>query len=85
MSEVKEKNIPEQYEPISMWGYLGYSILFALPIIGVIMILVFSFSKDENINVRNYAKSYILVYVIGVILYLILALCFKEQIQDLIG
>ena len=85
MSKVKEKNIPEQYEPISMWGYLGYSILFALPIIGVIMILVFSFSKDENINVRNYAKSYILVYVIGVILYLILALCFKEQIQDLIG
>ena len=85
MSNEKEKNIPEQYEPISMWGYLGYSILFALPIIGVIMILVFSFSKDENINVRNYAKSYILVYVIGVILYLILALCFKEQIQDLIG
>ena len=84
MKEV-ERNIPEQYEPISMWGYLGYSILFALPIIGVIMIFVFSFSKDENINVRNYAKSYILIYVIGVILYLILALCFKEQIQDLIG
>ena len=84
MSEV-ERNIPEQYEPISMWGYLGYSILFALPIIGVIMILVFSFSKDENINVRNYARSYILVYIIGVILYLILTLCFKEQIQDIIG
>ena len=84
MKEV-ERNIPEQYEPISMWGYLGYSILFALPIIGIIMIFVFSFSKDENINVRNYAKSYILIYVIGVILYLILALCFKEQIQDLIG
>ena len=63
MKEV-ERNIPEQYEPISMWGYLGYSILFALPIIGVIMIFVFSFSKDENINVRNYAKSYILIYVI---------------------
>ncbi len=85
MSNEKEKNIPEQYEPISMWGYLGYSILFALPIIGVIMILVFSFSKDENINVRNYAKSYILVYVIGVILYLILFLFFKDQIQALIG
>ncbi len=84
MSEV-ERNIPEQYEPISMWGYLGYSILFAIPILGIIMILVFSFSKDENINVRNYARSYILVYIIGVILYLILTLCFKEQIQDIIG
>ena len=84
MKEV-EKNFSEQYEPISMWGYLGYSILFAIPILGIIMILVFSFSKDENINVRNYARSYILVYVIGVILYLILALCFKDQIQALIG
>ena len=84
MKEV-ERNIPEQYEPISMWGYLGYSILFALPIIGIIMILIFSFGKDENINIRNYARSYILVYVIGVILYLILALCFKDQIQALIG
>ena len=84
MKEV-ERNIPEQYEPISMWGYLGYSILFALPIIGIIMIFVFSFSKDENINVCNYARSYILIYVIGVILYLILALCFKDQIQALIG
>ena len=64
MSEV-ERNIPEQYEPISMWGYLGYSILFAIPILGIIMILVFSFSKDENINVRNYARSYILVYIIN--------------------
>ena len=85
MKEVKDVNIPEQYEPISMWGYLGYSILFALPIIGVIMILIFSFGKGENVNVRNYARSYILVYVIGVILYLILALCFKDQIQALIG
>lgn len=84
MKEV-ERNIPEQYEPISMWGYLGYSILFALPIIGIIMILIFSFGKDENINIRNYARSYILVYVIGVILYLILALCFKDQIEALIG
>ena len=84
MKEV-ERNIPEQYEPISMCGYLGYSILFALPIIGIIMIFVFSFSKDENINVCNYARSYILIYVIGVILYLILALCFKDQIQALIG
>ena len=84
MKEV-ERNIPEQYKPISMWGYLGYSILFALPIIGIIMIFVFSFSKDENINVRNYARSYILIYVIGVILYLIFTLCFKEQIEALIG
>ncbi len=84
MKEV-ERNIPEQYEPISMWGYLGYSILFALPIIGIIMIFVFSFSKDENINVRNYAKSYILIYVIGIVLYLIFALYFKDQIESLIG
>ena len=85
MKEVEEKSIPEQYKPISVWGYLGYNILFALPIIGIIMILVFSFGKDRNVNVKNYARSYILVYVIGAVLYLILYLCFRDQIQSLIG
>ena len=29
---MENKNIPEEYQPISMWGYFGYEILFALPL-----------------------------------------------------
>ena len=50
--------IPEEYRPISMWGYFGYSLLFAIPIIGFIIICVFALGGARNINVRNYARSY---------------------------
>ncbi len=50
--------IPEQYRPLSPWAYIGYQILFGLPLIGIIMVFVFAFS-NENLNRRNYARSYL--------------------------
>lgn len=65
---INDNNIPEKYKPISMWGYFGYELLFALPIIGLILILVFSFGGTQNINVRNFARSYFCVLIIGLII-----------------
>ena len=71
---INENNIPEKYKPISMWGYFGYELLFALPIIGLILILVFSFGGTQNINVRNFARSYFCVLIIGLIIALFVLL-----------
>ena len=49
----ERNNIPMEYQPISMWGYFGYEILFAIPCIGWILLLVFAFGGTRNINVRN--------------------------------
>ncbi len=51
-------NIPEEYKPITMWGYFGYEILFSIPCIGLVLLLVFSFGGTKNINLRNFARSY---------------------------
>ena len=60
------------YEPISMWGYFGYSLLFGIPLVGFILLLVFSFGGTKNINVRNFARSFFCWLIILVILTLIL-------------
>lgn len=62
-NEIKTQRIPAGYEPISMWGYFGYQILFAIPIIGFILVLVFAFSA-QNINLRNFARSQFCVLII---------------------
>lgn len=67
-------NIPEEYRPISMWGYFGYQILFAIPLIGWIMLLVFAFGGTKNINLRNFARSYFCMLIIMVLLIIIFAI-----------
>ena len=69
---INKKYIPDEYKPISMWGYLGYQILFAIPIIGMILLIIFSFGKDENVNLRNFARSYFCFLIVCYILYLLI-------------
>lgn len=65
-------NISEEYRPISPWGYIGYQILFSIPIIGIILILIYSFgNSNKNINLKNFAKSYLYIVLIIVIFTLI--------------
>lgn len=47
----------EQYRPLGPWAYFGYTILFGIPVVGIIMLIVYSFN-DTNINRRNFARSF---------------------------
>ena len=60
-------NLPPQYRPLTAWGYFGYTILFSLPIIGVILLIVFALSSS-NINRRSFARSYFCLLIVGMIL-----------------
>ena len=59
--------LPVEFRPLSPWAYFGYSILFQIPVIGLICLIVFSLS-NQNINRRNFARSFFCVYVIALIL-----------------
>lgn len=61
----------EQFRPLTPWAYVGYSVLFSIPIIGLIVLIVFSFS-DSNINRRSYARSFFCWLIIGIIISAIL-------------
>lgn len=67
-------NVPEEYKPISMWGYFGYELLFSIPCVGFIMLLVFAFGGSRNINLKNFARSYFCFLIIGLVLGLIITL-----------
>ena len=64
---VTGNEVPYQNRPLSAWAYFGYEILFAIPLIGFICLLIFSFS-DKNINRRNFARSYFCALLIAVII-----------------
>ncbi len=62
--------VPTEYKPISAWGYFGYSFLFVLPIAGLVLLIVFAVSA-QNINLRNYARSYFCGLIIALALVLV--------------
>ena len=76
MSKIKYEG-SEQFRPISAWGYLGYLILFCIPVIGQIILIVFACS-NKNINRRNYARSFLCALLAAVIINMVIAVytCF---------
>ena len=65
--------IPEEYKPITPWGYIGYSLLFScIPIGSIILLFVYAFGSGKNINVRNYARGILLMTLIIIVLYVII-------------
>lgn len=78
--------IPSEYKPLGAWAYFGYGILFNIPIIGTILLIIFSLD-NSNINRRNYARSYWCLYIIIIVLliiFIILNLSITNIIDDTI-
>lgn len=87
MEQNQTVDIPYSYRPLSAWAYFGYGLLFSIPLVGFILLIVFSFS-DENINRRNFARSYfcwLLIAIIVTVVLLLLGVSFLGAITDALG
>ncbi|MBE7070453.1 MAG: hypothetical protein E7386_08125 [Ruminococcaceae bacterium] len=70
MSDIN--NVPEQYRPISMWGYFGLEILFSIPVVGFIFLIVYALGGTRNVNKKNFARSYFCFVIIFVVIMAVL-------------
>lgn len=62
--------IPENLRPLSPWAYFGLQLLFSVPIVGFIFLIIFSIKRD-NINRRNFARSYWCSLIIAAVILLV--------------
>ena len=73
----EEKNViatlPAAYRPLGAWSYIGYSILFNIPVVGWIFMIIFSF-KNSNINRRSFARAFLIPYIAAAIIGVIYAI-----------
>ncbi len=58
----------DEYKPISAWGYIGYEILFAIPVVGFVFAIIFAIGA-HNRNLRNYARSKFCMIILVCIIY----------------
>ena len=72
--------------PLSPWAYFGLEILYSIPLIGFIFLVCHAIAAN-NINKRNFARSYfcfviVIVVVIGVLLIIANAAGLFEAIKN---
>lgn len=65
--QFNENMLPPEYRPVSIGQFFGYTLLFSVPLIGFIMLLVTAFGSGNSISLKNYAKSMLIWYVIGIV------------------
>ncbi|MBR3280489.1 MAG: ABC transporter permease [Clostridia bacterium] len=62
--------LPKEYEPLGAWKYFGYTLLFSLPIVGLIIAIIFSLNS-ENLHLKSFARAIIILEIIVFILVII--------------
>lgn len=60
--------VPVEYKPITAWGYVGYYILYQIPIVGFIVMLINCFGSNTNVHLKNLSRCYLILYIIAVII-----------------
>ena len=53
-------------KPLSPWGYVLYSLLFCVPVIGFIFLLIFALGSG-NQHRKNFARSWLIAYIVFII------------------
>ncbi|MDF1494342.1 hypothetical protein [Caproiciproducens sp. CPB-2] len=77
---------PAVYEdsaPLSIGSYLVMMLVGAIPVVGLVMMLVWAFSGSANTNRKNYARAFLIVMLIGVVLSIIFGAAFVSLLSSI--
>lgn len=66
-------NYVDLNQPLSVLGYIGTMIVFAIPIVGLIMMFVWAFGSNVNKNRKNFAIAALIMGVVAIILSIVFA------------
>ncbi len=62
--------------PMSLGEYILTMIIFAIPIAGFIMMIIWSFSSNVNLNKKNFSRASLIFYIISFIISMIIIFFF---------
>lgn len=77
---------PELEEPVSIGDWVGSLLLFNLvPCIGLIVCIVWAFSKDTKKSKANFCKAYLIIYLISIVFCVVAFLVLGATIGGLVS
>ena len=70
-------------EVISTPGWIGYMLLLAIPIIGIVLYFVWAFSAGGNINRRNYCRAALIMMAVSIVLGIIFSAAIAASVASI--
>ena len=70
--------------PLSTGNFFWMPVLIGIPLVGLILLLVWAFSKDVNVNRKNYARS-VLIWILVTAILAVLAVLAGGGLAQILG
>lgn len=58
-----ENDLPVRFRPLTVSEYVGFLLLFSLPIVGLVATTFYSTSSAENVNLRNFSRAMLILHI----------------------
>ena len=72
------------YKPISVLGYIGIFLLMCIPLVNLILLFVWAFSKDTNKNKKNFAIASLIMILISIVLSIVFSIVFGAAMYEML-
>ena len=73
-----------KYEPITTGGFVGIMLLLCIPVLGLILLIVWTCGGCRKISKRSFARASLLLAVIAIVIGIVVGLVFGSVFQSLI-
>ncbi len=71
------------YAPLSVGQYIGMFLLLCIPMVNIILLLIWAFDGNSNINKKNFARAYLIISIIGFVFSVISLIIFGGMMFEL--
>ena len=75
--------VDSNQKPLSVMDWIIVFLLIGLPILGIILVVYWSFGENVNINKKNFSKAMLILFVLTFALAIIFALFFGQLFTTL--
>ena len=74
---------PEKTTPLPVWKYIGIFLIIGIPILGIVMLFVWAFGSSFNRNTKNYARAFLILTLIMIVLTIVGYFALWSNIQEI--
>ena len=83
MSNTSSNAMNYDQKPLSVADWIVVFLLLGIPVLGIILVIYWSFGENVNINKKNFSKAMLLLFVLTFALAVIFALLFGHIISEI--